>query len=373
MTLAAGRRPPLPCRAVPALVATLCPAPQRDAGHPHGALPRPEAGPLLQQWTPRRVLVFRALNLGDMLCAVPALRALRRALPTAHITLLGLPWAADFAHRFADLLDGHLSFPGYPALPERETDVAAWPRFLAAVQAQAFDLVVQMHGNGHHTNAMLALLGARVHTGFCDAADRSPWCLPWPTSGPEPLRLLALARHLGAPADDGALAFPLQAADAQAWAAYPEVRRAMAGPYLCLHPGGRAAEKRWPVAHFAAVADRLHEATGLPVVLTGGAEEATLTAAVRRAMRHPAVDAAAPVPVGGLAALIAGSELLVSNDTGASHLAAALRVPSVVIFRCTDLARWAPLNRALHRVVWDPAGDRVADVLAAAMDLLQQG
>lgn len=336
--------------------------------------PAPARSPLASL-QPARVAVFRALQLGDMLCAVPALRSLRQALPNARITLVGLPWARDFAARFGAYVDDFLCFPGYAALPEQVPDVSAWPGFLTEAHRRGFDLALQLHGDGRCTNALVGLLGARHQAGFTEGAGDALH-LPFPTQGHESRRLLALLRHLGAPADDARPEFPLLPADHAAWQAYPALHTLQAlrpQGYVCLHVGARAAERRWPLAQFAALGDALVQASGLPLVLTGAQDEQPLTRALAQSLRVPVVDAALPVPAGALAALLAGARLLVCNDTGVSHLAAALRLPSVVIFRASDPQRWAPLDARRHRAVIDPEGRRVSEVLAAALALLQDG
>lgn len=328
---------------------------------------------------PRRVAVFRALQLGDMLCAVPALRALRRLWPQAHITLVGLPWAADFARRFAHLVDAFLPFPGHPGMPEREPELAAWPAFLSAAEVSGFDLTVQLHGDGRLSNAVVDRIPAASRAGFVPSPDHvaaEGHFVPWPDKGPELRRLLALPLALGAEAASEALTFPLLPSDVAEWDAHREIRGLLgpegerAADFVCLHVGARAPARRWPLAHFARVADALAEATGWRVVLTGSAAEQPLTGALRKLMLEDSLDAAAAVGAGALAALIGQARLLVCNDTGVSHIAAALKVPSVVVFRASDMDRWAPLDRALHRCVWDPEGERVDEVLSQARALL---
>jgi ADP-heptose:LPS heptosyltransferase len=334
----------------------------------------PAEGSPLARLQPRSVAVFRALQLGDMMCAVPALRALRHAMPAARITLIGLPWAAEFARRFADYVDDFLPFPGFPGLPERELQVDSWPEFLTQAHARQFDLAIQLHGNGRLSNQVLRLLGARHDAGFAREPE-GEFFLPYPDRGHEIQRLLRLAGFLGADASDTRLEFPLLADDAAPWREHPQVqallqRAARGERYLCVHPGKRNPDCRWPAEHFAAVADAIVEATGLSVVISGSGEEAPLARAVASAMRHHAIEAAAPVPVGALAALVANARLLLANDTGPAHIADALGVPSVVIFRASDMTRWAPLDRKLHPAIWDPDGTKVDEARREALALL---
>jgi ADP-heptose:LPS heptosyltransferase len=290
---------------------------------------------------PRRVAILRALKLGDLLCAVPAFRALRVAWAEAEIVLIGLPWARSFVERFDAYLDGFREFPGFPGLPERSVDVARVPAFLTEIQAERFDLALQMHGSGSFVNPLMALLGARQSAGFALPGDYRPEpgrYIPWSEQGREIRRLLALVESLGVAPRGEHLEFPIREAD----------RRS--GSYACVHPGASVPERRWPADHFAAVADAL-AGRGLRVVLTGSEAEADLTGSVARSMKTPALDLAGRTDLGAAGALLAGARLLVANDTGVSHLAAALHIPSVILSTGENPARWAPIDEDRHRVL----------------------
>jgi ADP-heptose:LPS heptosyltransferase len=303
-----------------------------------------------------------------MLCAVPAFRALRAALPEAEIVLVGLPWAEGFVARFRAYLDGFRAFPGYPGLPERAARPEEIPPFLAGLQRERFDLAIQMHGAGTITNPLTVLLGARANAGyfvpgqFCPDEARF---LPYPEDLPEVRRHLRLVEFLGAAPQGEHLEFPVGEADRR------ELRAAAgdlgSGGYVCLHPGSRSG-RRWPPERFAGVAQAL-AGRGLRVVLTGSEAEKPLTAAVARAAKRPALDLAGRTTLGGLGALLQGARLLVANDTGVAHLAAALRRPSVVLFHPSQLGRWAPLDRQRHRPL--PLDAEPPAVLREAEDLLR--
>lgn len=303
-----------------------------------------------------RIAVLRALQLGDMLCAVPALRAVREAYPQAHVTLIGLPWARAFADRFARYVDDFLEFPGFPGLPERDARPAEVLAFLAEAQRRRFDLAIQLHGSGRHVNECVQLLGARRTAGFHRAGDAVPDAtrfLAWPEEGTEVQRLLRLVEHLGIVPRGEALEFPLLDRDVVDLETAPGVP-APGTPFCCVHAGARFGSRRWPTERFAAVADALAR-EGLRVVLTGVASEADVTSRVRAQMRAEATDLTGQLSLGALAALVQRAELVVCNDTGVSHVAAAVGTPSVVVSSGSDAARWTPTDGHKHVVLWADA------------------
>jgi ADP-heptose:LPS heptosyltransferase len=320
---------------------------------------------------PRSVAVVRALaGIGDMLCAVPALRSLRAGLPDAHVTLIGLPWAAEFVRRFPGYIDELAEFPGFPGIPEVPFSAEALPPFLAEMQARRFDLALQLHGSGFATNPFTLLLGATRTAGFHVPGQYRPSdaFIPYPEDVHELQRLTALTVSLGMPDTGEQLEWPVTAEDRRQLA--ESAGGIVPDAFAVVHPGTSDRGCPWPADRFAAVADGL-AAEGLPVVLTGSAADAPLTSAVASAMRSPAIDLAGRTTLGAFGALLERARLVVCNCTGASHLADALGVPSVVVFTASDPLRWGPLDRDLHAAVRGPAS--VPAVLDVVVRQLQKG
>jgi ADP-heptose:LPS heptosyltransferase len=302
---------------------------------------------------PERIAIFRALQLGDMLCAVPALRALRRRFPHAQITLIGLPWALSFAHRYADLIDDMLVFPGAPGFPEQPEIDDGLPAFYAEAGTRRFDLAIQLHGSGGVANHILFGLGARDHAGFVEAGEARPGCfIRWPDDLPEPERYNALMRALAIDVIDPHPSIPLTRVDHRELAALIAEHGIEPGRLVIVHPGAQLLSRRWPAERFAAVADAL-AAQGWQIAITGSAGEAALTGMMLGAMAAPALHLAGRTSLGGLAALVQRARLVVCNDTGVSHVAAAMKTRSVVVACGSDTRRWAPLDRERHRVLAD--------------------
>lgn len=332
---------------------------------------------LLSQHLPK-IAVLRALQLGDLLCAVPALRALRAAFPAAEISLIGLPWAQSFVARFQHLVDRAIDFPGYPGLPEQPPQVRCIPGFLRAVQRERFDLAIQLHGSGSFVNPLIMLLDAERTGGYYVAGEwqpDSPLFMPYPEGIPEPRRHLRLMEFFGIPTSGENLEFPLGARDLEAFMELAGAHDLLAHRYICLHPGSRSALRRLPLEQFAAAANVLG-ADGWHLVLTGSETERSLCDTLAGRIAFPCINLAGRTDLGALGALVRHARLLICNDTGVSHIAAALRTPSVIVFTGSDPERWAPLDRHRHRRVRasaHPGADNAHhEIVRHARELLEE-
>lgn len=320
-------------------------APLRESRR-SGSAPRREDA-VRQDDAVRRIAVFRALQLGDLLCSVPVLRALRRAYPHARVTLIGLPLSESFVRRFAHQIDDLIEFPGTPDLPEQAPCRGALPAFFARARARRFDLALQLHGSGERTNGIVRMLGAKRSSGFRPKGIDVDDFVRWPEEGHEIDRLLRLVDHLGIERQGRELEFPIDDDERRDWRRIAQRHSLDPARLVLVHPGARFATRRWPVERFAQLADRL-VLRGWQVAITGTADEAHLAASMRRAMRTGAADLSGATGLGELGAAIDDCRLLVCNDTGVSHVAAGLGARSVVVASGGEIRRWRPLDRSLH-------------------------
>jgi ADP-heptose:LPS heptosyltransferase len=242
------------------------------------------------------------------------------------------------------------------------------------MQGERFDLAIQLHGSGPFVNPLTVLLGARRSAGFYLPGDYCPdaelFC-PWPTQGREVMRLLRLVEFLDLPTRGDHLDFPLRAEDFHVLERIEGTEDLRQGEYVCLHPGAIVPERRWPLEWFAGIGAALAR-RGLRLVLTGEAREAKLTAAVARMVGVRVLDLAGRTDLGALAALLSRARLLVCNDTGVSHVADALRLPSVVLSTGDNPERWGAADRRLHRVFSNTEPISLNDVVAQAEALLDE-
>ena len=278
-----------------------------------------------------RVVVLRALGLGDLLTAVPALRALRRAHPSARITLAAPAPLSGLA-----LLTGAV---------DDVVDTAPLAPLDRSLHAP--DLAVNLHGRGPQSTALLRATSPQALLAYGVTST-------WRADEHEVVRWCRLLDEAGLPADPTDLALPRPPAD-------PAVEGA-----VLVHPGAAQPSRRWPVDRWAAVVGGLRD-RGAAVVLTGGPTERprALEVAAGAGLPDSAVLAGRTDPL-ELAALVASARLLVSVDTGVAHLATAYGTSSVVLFGPTDPALWGPpADRPQHRVLW--AG-RTGDNFAAHVD-----
>ena len=307
--------------------------------------------PLLR---PRRVLIVRQQNqMGDMVCATPALRAIRETWPDAHLTLVTAPVNVEVV-RHCPLLDRALTFDS--RLWRRP---AALVRFLRELRAGPPDLTFVLSSVSFSvTSALLGLLsGARWVVG----ADSRPY--GWDLSaGVFSLELPAspvvdrhAVDHSLAPleavgirtADRSTVVVPAPEEKAAAAAILTEL--GLASGFWALHPGAGKAQNAWPPASFAAVARRAAKKGHRVLVLHGPADGAARDAVAVAADAGPgrAVQVAPACPVGVAAALLMQADRFLCNDTGIMHVAGALPVPTVALFGPTDPGLWKPPSAAV--------------------------
>ncbi len=316
-----------------------------------------------------KIAIFRALKLGDMLCTVPALKALRCAYPSAEITLLGLPWAKIFVKRFNMYVDRFIHFPGYEGLPEQLYDEASLKDFIASMHLENFDLLLQMQGNGTIVNPLMFQFNAKHVAGFYNDESfvASDLFIPYPDHSYEAQRHVLLMRHLGIKSQGLELEFPITEKDEQDFDKLylPVLQK----KYVCIHPGSADTLRQWPPQLFAALADYCIE-KGFTVIVTGTEEERQITQELIKCIHHPVIDVTGKTSLGVVAVLIKNAYMLIANCTGVAHIAAAVKTRSVIISMDGEPQRWSPLNKKLHHVIDWIKEPRFEKVLGSVINMI---
>jgi ADP-heptose:LPS heptosyltransferase len=325
-----------------------------------------------------KIAVFRALQLGDMLCIIPTVRAIRMALPKATITLIGLPWQKDFVTRFSNYFDEFVEFSGWPGLPEREWYPESCLAFVRDMQQRKFDLVVQMQGNGILTNSMCLLWNGRITAGLKKPFEPCPgegiFIVSDDDCDHEIVRFQKLLAPLGIKEAGSSLEFNLTADELALFAHVARQLHLSEKRYVCLHPGARDPKRRWSTSKFASVANEIYN-QGFEILITGSSQEVEIMDQVQREASVPTIHSVGElgdVSLGLLATFIKHSALLFSNDTGVSHIAAALKTPSVILFSpYSNQQRWAPLDRNLHKALSHAEAETPEYVIDRCLDQLR--
>ena len=342
---------------------------------------------------PRKILVRAANWVGDAVMSVPALEALHARFPKAEIVVVAKPWVSELYWYHPAVNRQIVYFPE----SEHRGPRGLW-KLARALRAERFEAAL-LFPNSFHAAWIAWWAGIPVRIGY--ARDgRSP-LLTDPVGPPSPaayghqvnyyLQLLFRAGLIDEPETIRDIRLRLADSERQ-WAAKRLESLGLGGLRFLvgLHPGASfGPAKRWPPERFAVLADRLIEALDADVLIFGSREERPLTETIAHAMRHTPTLVAGDTTLRQFMALLRECHLVVTNDSGPMHVAAALERPLVAIFGSTDERSTGPVSSRArivkHAVPCSPCGLRecpidfrcmagvsVDDVYRAALELVKE-
>ena len=281
---------------------------------------------------PQKILIRGPNWVGDAVLAIPAMKAMRRHFPKAEITLLVRPWVAGL-FTFAPFIDKIWS-------QDKPSGLASWTRITRDIRDRAFDLALLLP-NSFESALMIFLGGVPRRIGY--ATDGRRWLLTDSITRShdrqhQTLYYLDLVNTLSAVND--APSIEIQATKEER----TNARKLLMtegipsdSPFLVLNPGAAyGSAKRWHEDRFADAADVLACEFQLQVALIGSEAERPSAERIRGRMKGPAAILNGRTSLEALIGVLAESSLMITNDSGPMHMAAALGVPTVAVFGSTD-------------------------------------
>ncbi len=306
----------------------------------------------------RRILFIKPSSLGDIVHAMPTLAAIRSAYPSATVTWLVKRQWAGLVERIAGVDRVATVDPGFNG----------WLSTVPDLRAQRFDVAVDLQGL-LRSGLMAWASGAPERVGFANAREGSRWCYTRQVALPTPEmhavdRYLLVAEALGAQRmAEPRFEFRPASSDHEAVQCLLQQAGLRNGSrWVAMNVSARWPTKRWPAQSFAALADRIIQEGKGDVVFIGGPDERTDVAAVMGCMKAKAIDLSGRTTVGQLPTLLSQASLLVTNDSGPLHVAAAVRTPVVALFGPTSPVRTGPYGPShlvlTHQTVCSPCFSR---------------
>jgi len=306
---------------------------------------------------PKRILVIRLDRLGDVILSTPVLQALRQQFPHAHIAMMVRPACED-------IVRGNPYLNDVIVYDKDGKHHNAWKtiRFARKLRQQDFDTALVLHpSNRSHWIPYLAGIPTRIgyHRKWARLLTRRLPHHKQEGEQHEAAYTLDMLRVFGITPPMPRPRVPLHSHAVQRVdALLAEASVESSDPLVAIHPSASCVSKRWMPERFAQVADRLVMEQGVRICLVAGQADTVFAQQVLRAMRQPALDYSGRLTVAELAALLHRCRLLISNDSGPVHVAAAVGTPVVDIFgrnqRGLSPKRWGPLGEGhviLHKEV----------------------
>jgi len=306
-----------------------------------------------------KILIIKPSSLGDIVLALPALSALRRNFPDAKIS-----WLVRL--EFAPLLENH------PHLTEiirfdRKFLGKAWfhPKAFAALVAliwrlrrSKFDAVFDFQGL-FRTACLGWLSGCKRRFGMANARELAHLFYTHKTVQDEACihlvdYYLKIIKAAGATDTDVRFEIPTNPVDVNSANKLLASHGIRAGNYIIFVPGSVHSDKCWPVERFAALADKISAKFNLPIIAIGTESDKSKVDQIKGKTSVPIANFAGQTTLGELVALLKAAKLVVSNDTGPGHIAAALGTPLVLMFSWSNPARIAPYGRSECMIAREP-------------------
>jgi len=296
--------------------------------------------------SPERILVIKLRYVGDVILSTPVLSRLRGAWPKARITML--------VNRGTEgVLQGH---PDVDEVLVNERSFINSIRLVGTLRSREFDAVIDLT-DGDRSAILARATGAKVRIGYNSEARWRGWLYTTVILA-DRFKMHTVPYHL-AVTDELGLTGPLLSPSLivgegpviTAEKLIREIGIDPNQPFVCLHPGARWWFKSWPAERFAALADLIQQETHTPALFLGSNQDKAIVSQIAGSMRTVHRNLAGRTGLQELAGVLKRASLMISNDNGPMHMAAAMRVPIVGLFGPTDPLIWGPWGEG-HRTFY---------------------